>query len=128
MIMFDKKQQFKDRLEMALSIRELRPKDLATRTGLSESTISQYRSGYSEPKIDKVALIASALNINPVWLLGYSVPIELHAATRDLTPIEVAILDRYNSASLEIQEAVCAILKIKKDDTVFDLSKAANDK
>jgi len=124
--MFDKKQQFKDRLNMALAIRELRPKDLAARTGLSESTISQYRSGYAEPKIDKIALIASALNINPVWLLGYSVPIELHASTRDLTPIEIAILDNYNSASFDIQEAVCAILKIKKEDMISNSSKVAS--
>lgn len=126
--MFDKKQQFKDRLDMALSIRNLRPIDLAKRTGLSESTISQYRSGYAVPKTDRIALIASALNINPVWLLGYSVPIELQVSSRELSNEERAIIDAYNSSTPDIQSAVCAVLGIKKDDITSNLSKVANDK
>jgi len=124
--MFDSRQKFKDRLNMALSIREMRPKDLATRTGLSEATISQYRSGYTEPKTDKLALIARVLNVNPTWLLGLNVPIEMQITSRDLSDRERELITAFNSSSIDTQNAVCAILGIKKSDTDSDLSKVAN--
>lgn len=68
------KEEFKYRLEKALTFRNMRPKDLADKSGISESTISQYRSGYAKPKEKKLALIASALNVNPTWLMGLDVP------------------------------------------------------
>ena len=125
-MMFDSRQKFKDRLNMALSIREMRPKDLATRTGLSEATISQYRSGYTEPKTDKLALIARVLNVNPTWLLGLNVPIEMQITSRDLSDRERELITAFNSSSIDTQNAVCAILGIKKSDTDSDLSKVAN--
>ena len=115
--MFDSRQKFKDRLNMALSIREMRPKDLAMRTGLSESTISQYRSGYTEPKTDKLALIARVLNVNPTWLLGLNVPIEMQITSRDLSDEERELITAFNSASIDTQNAVCAILGIKRANT-----------
>ena len=115
--MFDDRQKFKDRLNMALSIREMRPKDLATRTGLSEATISQYRNGYTEPKTDKLALIARVLNVNPTWLLGLNVPIEMQIASRDLSDEERELITAFNSVSIDTQNAVCAILGIKRANT-----------
>ena len=115
--MFDKKQSFKDRLDMALAIREMRPKDLAQRTNLSESTISQYRSGYTEPKTDKLALIASVLNVNPTWLMGLDVPIELHISSREISAEERDLLTAFHRASPDTQNAVCAILGIKRANT-----------
>ena len=123
--MFDKKQEFRQRLDMALSLREMRPKDLATRTGLSESTISQYRSGFTEPKTDRLALIARVLNVNPTWLMGLDVPVELNIATRDITSEERDLITAYNRATPDIQSAVCAVLGLKKSDTDSGLSKAA---
>ena len=115
--MFERKQAFKDRLDMALAIREMRPKDLSIRTGLSEATISQYRSGYTEPKTDKLALISRVLNVNPTWLMGLDVPIELHISTREISAEERDLLSAYHSASKDTQNAVCAILGVKKAST-----------
>lgn len=39
-----------DRLNEALELRDVKPAELHRRTGISEATISQYRSGYAEPK------------------------------------------------------------------------------
>ena len=68
---------FSGRLNEALITRQIKPVDLAKRTGISESTISQYRSGYSKPKQDKLALISDALHVNPVWLMGLNVPMDI---------------------------------------------------
>ena len=126
--MYEIKQSFKDRLNKALSLRDMRAKDLCARTGLSESTVSQYRTGYAEPKTDKLALIATALNVNPTWLMGLDVPIELHIATRELSNEELDLINAYNASSSEIQEAVRSILKLKKPSTHSELFRAANDK
>lgn len=65
-------ENFKDRLNKALAIRNITPAELSKRTGISESTISQYRSGYSKPKKERLEIIAKALSINPVWLMGFN--------------------------------------------------------
>ncbi len=40
----------------------------------NKSDISQYVSGKSEPNQDKLYILSKALNVNPVWLMGYDVP------------------------------------------------------
>lgn len=67
---------FRIRLEKALKYREMKPSELAKATGISEATISQYRSGYSKPKDDRLVRIANALRVNPSWLMGLDVPMK----------------------------------------------------
>lgn len=86
---------FKDRFQEALNSRDKRPVDLSKATGISQATISQYISGYSEPKKKRLAIIADYLNVNPSWLLGLDVPMERtnHALATEnfdnLYPIEL---------------------------------------
>lgn len=77
--MIELKESFKDRLEKALEKREMKPVDLSKATGISEPTISQYRSGYAKPKEKKHLLIANALHVDPSWLMGMDVPMEPRA-------------------------------------------------
>lgn len=67
---------FSDRLKEALEHRELRAVDLCKKTNISQSTMSQYISGYAEPKKERLNLIATALSVNPTWLMGLDVPME----------------------------------------------------
>lgn len=71
---------FKDRLNKALSIRNMKPIELSEKTGISESTISQYRSGYAKPKDDKLVVISNVLNVNPVWLMGLNVSMNIDSS------------------------------------------------
>lgn len=73
----DRKEPFKTRLQKALDTKGWKPVDLAKRIDVSESTISQYRSGYAEPKTDRLQKIADALSVNPAWLLGIDVPMNI---------------------------------------------------
>ena len=45
--------------------------ELAKRTGIRQSSISDWLNNRYEPKQDKVYLLANALNVSPAWLLGY---------------------------------------------------------
>ena len=41
---------------------------------LNKNDLSQYVSGKVVPKQDKLSILALALNVNEVWLMGYNVP------------------------------------------------------
>ena len=94
--------EFKDRLDIAMKLRDIKPVELARRLGIKESTISQYRSGYSKPKRNRLVEIANVLMVDPSWLMGLDVPM-LRRSTRggELTKEEEAIeLDVINASML----------------------------
>ncbi|WP_297632098.1 helix-turn-helix transcriptional regulator [uncultured Clostridium sp.] len=56
------------RLELNLSYQ-----DLAEKTNMSKSTLQRYETGsIKNIPIDKLGIIAKALNIDPIWLLGFT--------------------------------------------------------
>lgn len=69
-------ESFQKRLEKALNFRNMKPVELHEKTGISESLLSKYLSGNAIARQRKIALISEALDINPVWLMGYDVPME----------------------------------------------------
>lgn len=69
-------ESFQKRLEKALNFRNMKPVELHEKTGISESLLSKYLSGNAIARQRKIILISDALNINPVWLMGYDVPME----------------------------------------------------
>lgn len=69
-------EDFRIRLEKALTKNGMKPIELAEKTGISQSTISQYRSGYSKPKDKRLVKIAEVLHVTPAWLMGLDVPEE----------------------------------------------------
>ena len=72
--MVNKVAEFKDRLNEALSIRNIKPVELAEKLGVTEGTISQYRKGITKPKSDRLYEMAQILDVDPVWLMGVDVP------------------------------------------------------
>lgn len=67
------KAELKDRLAAAMKLRGVRAVELVERTGIPKGAISYYLSGKSQPKADRLNLIAKALDVSEAWLLGYSV-------------------------------------------------------
>lgn len=86
--------EIKDRLALALKIKEKSAKDLSDLTNIPKSSISQYMSGYAKPKSDRIHSIAKALHINEAWLLGYDVPMDKSDIIKQLEPINM-IFDDY---------------------------------
>lgn len=74
--MLEIKETFNKRLNKALEDNNMKPADLARVTGISEATISQYRSGYSKPKDKRLVQLANALHVDPSWLMGLDVPMK----------------------------------------------------
>lgn len=55
---------FKDRLEEALSIRNMKPSELSKRTGIGEGAISQYRKGAYKATQRNLEKISKALDFS----------------------------------------------------------------
>ena len=67
---------FKERLLEAMTLRNIRASELAKRTGLSKARISQYVNGKFIPKSDAILMIAEALKVSELWLMGKSSDME----------------------------------------------------
>lgn len=63
-----------ERLNYAFNKSSLKQADLVRLTGIDKSSISLYLSGKVTPKGDKLYKLALALNVSPVWLSGFNVP------------------------------------------------------
>lgn len=64
------------RLRIALSNNNMRPQELADKTGVNKSSISQYINGSHKPSNISAGKIGEALNVEPLWLMGFDVPME----------------------------------------------------
>ncbi len=78
------------RIATALSIRNMKQSELCEKTKIPKSAISQYLSGAFEPKQDRLHLIAKALDVDPVWLMGYDVPMEKQ---KEISPEELQLTE-----------------------------------
>lgn len=94
--------EFKDRLDEAMARKDMKPVELSKLTGISEQTISQYRSGYSKPKKERLALIANILGVNPTWLMGLNVDMFPMPEIKKL-PVPEIMSPEDKKARLELQ-------------------------
>lgn len=67
---------FANRLRKALNNANLTQSQLAEKTKIDKSLISNYLSGNYNAKQDKLSLIANALGVTETWLMGYDVPMD----------------------------------------------------
>ena len=72
----DKIATFQDRITSALAENSITQAELARKTGIWASAISDYIKGKYEAKQDKLSMLARALNVSETWLMGYDVPKE----------------------------------------------------
>lgn len=70
---------FQNRLKEAMDYRNIKQVDLVEKTKLDKTLINKYLSGVSNAKQRKLSILAEALNVNEVWLLGYDVSMEREA-------------------------------------------------
>ena len=83
---------FAERLRTVMDMKGLSNSAVAKLCEIDKSNITRYLSGKYEAKQDVIYKMASRLNINPAWLMGYDVPID---ATGDIPTDEDAELLEY---------------------------------
>ena len=103
------------RLAKALAIRGMKQSELSEKTKIPKSAISQYLSGIFEPKQDRLYIIAQALNVDPVWLMGFDVPMEKGKENSpnelSLTEGEKMLLDLFNRVPKDQQQLVLQMIR-----------------
>lgn len=72
---------FQNRLKKAMEIRNIKQVDLVEKTKLDKTLINKYLAGVSNARQRKLTLLADALNVNEIWLMGYDVPIDREIKT-----------------------------------------------
>lgn len=89
---------FSERLKYAMDLRNIKQIELSNAIGVSKTNMSYYLSGKNKPREDKINLIAKKLNVNPIWLLGYNVPMEQEQTVNTLvTANRIKDLRIYNN-------------------------------
>ena len=61
-----------ERMKATMEKLDISAAELSRRTGIRSSSISDYLTGKYAPKQDKIDLIAEALGVSPVWLMGWA--------------------------------------------------------
>ena len=107
------------RIKKALSIRNMTQTELCSKAKISKSTLSEYLKGLYDPKQDKVFMLSQALNVDPVWLMGYDVPMEKKEASEDkkISPTELsegekALLELFNRVPEDQQQLVLGMIRV----------------
>ena len=109
------KEKCSERLAKALAIRGMKQYELCEKTKIPKSAISQYLSGLFEPKQDRLHIIAQALDVDPVWLMGFDVPMEKgnksSPSEPELTEGEKLMLELFRRIPEDKQTAALEMLR-----------------
>lgn len=104
------------RLAKALAIRGMKQFELCEKTKIPKSAISQYLSGAFEPRQDRLYIISKALNVDPVWLMGFDVPMEKEKektpSKDDLTEGERLMLELFRQIPKDRQSEALDLLRV----------------
>lgn len=102
-----------ERLKEAMNNKKMKQSDLAKNTGLSKGGISNYVTGRYEPKSDIIQKLATALNVDEMWLWGYDVPMEKKDSPGEmpLTEGEKMVLDLFRKIPEDRQAAALDLLR-----------------
>lgn len=82
---------------------------LARRLGIKTSTLHSWESDRSEPRSNKLVLLAGVLNVSPTWLLvGRGTPPVTDEPAADLDAMRVA-LDRIQKQAQALTDEIAAL-------------------
>lgn len=62
------------RLQIAMGNANITAQELSNKSGVAKSSISQYVNGSHKPSNISSGKMASILDVNPLWLMGFNVP------------------------------------------------------
>lgn len=71
-----KNDSFTNRLNKAMNLRNIKQIELSNATKIDKSLINKYIKGVAEAGNDNLPILASVLDVDEVWLMGYDVPID----------------------------------------------------
>ena len=99
-----------ERICKARDASRLSTAQLARRLGIKTSTLQSWESDRSEPRSNKLVLLAGVLNVSPTWLLvgRGTPPISGQTETSDLDSMRIA-LDRVQRQAQALADEIAAL-------------------
>ena len=112
------KATFGDRLVAAREKSNLSQQDLAKRLGVKSSTIKLWENDNSEPRANRLSMLAGLLNVSITWLISAEgsgveapkkmdeLPDDLHEPLKELTALRLNLLknvDRINNIEKKLR-------------------------
>lgn len=64
------------RIKLALSNKNMKPQELADKSGINKASVSQYVNGSHKPSNISAGKMGEILDVEPLWLMGFDVPME----------------------------------------------------
>ena len=103
----------KERLRLALELREKRAADLVNDLHIPKSAISQYLSGKSQNMdSERLFKVCKYLNISEPWLLGFDVPMGISSPDKpQLTEGEQTVLELFRQVPEDQQQLVLQMIR-----------------
>lgn len=100
--------------------------ELANRTGLDKSLISNYLADKYKPKNNNLQILAKALNVNPVWLMGYDVNKNGDEIIADIERDSMLDAHINNLAKNELEKELLIKITMLKDTNQMKLLELVN--
>lgn len=117
---------FSKRLKEAMSDIGIKQIELANRTGLDKSLISNYLADKYKPKNNNLQILAKALNVNPVWLMGYDVNKNGDEIIADIERDSMLDAHINNLAKNELEKELLIKITMLKDTNQMKLLELVN--
>ena len=107
------------RLQQALSMANMTQQELADKCKINKASISQYINGSHAPSNISSGKMGKALNVNPLWLMGYEVSMKDDRFTEESADLDADVI----FLSKEIKEYAIKLSKLSEQDKkyVFDM-------
>lgn len=101
------KSSFRTRIIQRMAEKHMNQAELARAARIRPSSLSDYMTGKYQPKQDKIARMAAALEVSPAWLMGYEEP---DSALFPATAAERELLLYFRSLTKEQQQSVLSMI------------------
>lgn len=90
-----KHQETAYRLKTALDRLNMRAQELSDRSGVAKASISQYINGTHKPSNVSAGKMAAVLDVDPLWLMGFDVPMKAKTPVYEVAAGEGRMNDGY---------------------------------
>lgn len=88
------------RIQLALSNANMKSQELSNLSGVQKSSISQYVNGSHVPGNINAGKMSDVLNVNPLWLMGFDVPMVIEEKnTPQMAENDIDILYKFSMLS-----------------------------